>query len=272
MEKKMKKIYKILLISFIAGFVISCASIVKPGFSKVKKIAIVSLQMNKDVYLTLPNGARPLISVPLTSMVAGAESHFAGGNPFFIRLLTKADEVLKREFDGLPKKYQVISGQEVFNNPAYQQFVAQMYKGFGGDVSQTVIRTQKQTIPGYQAVPDAGTIINSGKDHQFQKALIDLAKKLGVDGVALVDLNVYYQHSAGLVELGSADARVGVTMFMVNADNEEAIVGSENGGKKGPLALIGGNVLLNNDTYPMFESAMRASISDFVSAIGQKSK
>jgi len=124
----MKKSMKISLVTVAVLFLNSCVSLVKPGISKVKKIAIVSLQSNKSIYGRDTRGNKMLT---ITGIASGLEAQKKEGNPFVARLLNRTTERLTQEFQGLPGGFKVVSGAEVSNNPAYKAFVDNLYKKMG---------------------------------------------------------------------------------------------------------------------------------------------
>jgi hypothetical protein len=189
----MKKNIKIAVVLFILGFLNSCSStkLVKLGIGKVKKIAVISLQSN-----TLrgedKNGKKVGSLTNLVSAVEGVANggNLLGGNPLIERLLKKTSEVFASEFKSLAGNYQVVSGPEIYNNPAYKEFVAGFFSSEFHDKGGA-----SQPLKGYSVVPNSKTFDSNfeakAKLGDFgvnatllKKSLEGLAKKLGVDSIA----------------------------------------------------------------------------------------
>jgi hypothetical protein len=226
--------------------------------SKVKKVAIISIQSNKSIYGVNLKGERFSYLTGAATMIEGQKE---GGNPFISQLLQKAKEQFTKQLDMLPGKYMVISGAAVTNHPAYQEFAKNQYKHFGGDLGKGLQKFSNQQLDGYMMIHMAERY--SGlKDKSPQKqALAKLAQDLGVDAVALIDLDVYYKVTAEILGSGSADAAVNTLVLVYGKDAEDVMSGSIPTQRQGPLGMIAGNVFLDKNTYPIFEKAVVKSFT-----------
>ena len=251
----MKKSLKIMMLASVAIFLNSCVSFVKPGMEKVKKIAVISIESNKALYGVNLQGNRFSSITGAATMIEGQQG---GGNPFIAALLAKANERFSKEISMLGN-YQVVSGAEVTGNPAYLEFTKNLYSGFGGDVVKGLQKINSQQLTGYEMIPEAEKFMQTQKNSAARAALADLASKLGVDAVALIDVDFHYQVTAELLGSGSADAAVKTVVFVVNKDGEEAISGWIPEERAGVLGMVAGNVFLNKDTQPIFEKAVTKS-------------
>lgn len=252
----MSKKVKILLLASTAIFLNSCVSFVKPGISKVKKVAIISMQANKGIYgIHYVSGDRRRVD-SITTAVSQIEGQKEAGNPFVSQLLLKAKEQFTKQLRMLPGDFEVISGSEVTDNPAYKEFIENQYKFFGGELAKGLQKYNRQTLGGYQTIPNVKSFFRAKDNHPGRKALAKLAADLGVDAVALIDMDIYYHVTSELLGGGFADAAVDTLVFIYGKEGEEVMGGFIPPQRKGPLVMAAWSVLLDKNTYPLFETAI----------------
>ncbi len=100
--------------------------------------------------------------------------------------------------------------------------------------------------------------------------LAEVAKKLGVDGVAVVAFDVAYQNHTTFVGTGSATTSVAVGLKVVNPDGQIVVVGDDVGKNQGmryssdtKTLVVAGNIDFNDQVEGMLKESLHQAAVDY---------
>lgn len=271
MEEEMKKWQGIvvLLVFFLAG----CGSIlVRPAVDDVKKVAIVSVYMNKDFYnIKSPRSQEGTNA--FNKLLGGVVKKGMGELGEKLSEDMEQDQIvtygLKMYADQLKDVggWQIVALNEVVNNEAYQKLIESNVKG---SLPKALVSVLQEERKNYWVTPDKmhyipiSSVVKTGKTYYYgdakdpqaetRKALGQLCQDLRVDGIALVELDMGYRFgkigkltwSSGLGGATSAIPSVSSALVVINKNGEVAV----NTG----LIARGGGERYEGDSAPMVKN------------------
>src|SRR5688500_10650940 len=103
------------------------------------------------------------------------------------------------------------------------------------------------TSPPYVAVPGLAEYPHANSEAEPGKELAGLCKALGVDAVAVFELDMGYEASTAIGGTGTASASIGSSLTIVNRNGEVAVRG---GGfrmrSEDTTTMVGGSILYSD--------------------------
>lgn len=226
---------KRIVVALVALTIVSCGKpIVKnPAFSTVKTLAVVSLYTNHDIYDVKEASSNANLMTKLNKALGGgqtlADEH--------VQLATLSLSVYHEELTRLDS-WQVVGIPEVIETEVYKSFVAETSEGgalYRAATANNVTPPGMALVPFTAVVGEPGkTVMVDGKNpvDEVQARMAQLATDLGVDGVAVVDVDIAYKRGAlsgmsgtGLLSgiRGKATPSVSSAMVIVTRDGNVAL-------------------------------------------------
>lgn len=209
---------KLLHVLVAAMVVAACASpmyVHKDAFDHTKRIAVVSVQSNRTLVPIGSGGGGLTALASIGSKLFGKKSEQKQGSGpdegWMGQLVSYGHDSFARSLRDLGR-WDVVSGDAVTNTGAYLRF-ANNYKGTSGEA---LLRVAAPNMP-------SGAI--DVRQESVRKNLVQLCKELGVDGVAVVELDLGYETSTGVGSVGggatgTAQASVKATLGVLGANGE----------------------------------------------------
>jgi len=269
----------------LAASLVACGKpIVKnPAFSTVKTLAIVSIYTNHDIY----NVKEAQSSADLMTKLQKALGGEQGLEDEHVQLATAALATYAEEISR-PGIWQVITPATVIENEAYKSFIAETSEGgalYRAATANYVTPPGMALVPFTAVVGEKGKkVLVDGKDPtvEVQQRLAALCTALGVDGVAVIDVDVAYKtgpfsgvQGGGLLSgiRGKADPSVSSAMVIVTKDGSIALqtahiqrgAGKRYDSSSAPM-LLKGKVDLTGEKGA--ESIERIGVAIQLSAVG----
>ncbi|OGS19799.1 MAG: hypothetical protein A2252_02710 [Elusimicrobia bacterium RIFOXYA2_FULL_39_19] len=243
----MKKVY-LVLSALIAGLLLAgCASIlIKPAIFDVKKVALVSVYMNRDFYdVKAPraNEANQALKTLGRAVTKETKVLAALDNAFgkeYQQIVSYGVKQYTDQLDGVGD-WQWIPVTTVLNNKMYKTFydnatngkpsgslvkIAQKLKSADWYVAPNMIHIPVDTVAGNpnQHTYYAGDAKDPKED--MRKELAQLCKALGVDAVAMLEFDMAYKKPAINLTLLGADPAIpnmSVSLVMVTKNGDLAV-------------------------------------------------
>jgi hypothetical protein len=237
----------------------SCASIVRhPEVDGVKKIAIVSLYSNQEIN-KVGGGASNGGGLAFLSKAANGKDNDDSDSNNRTRMAKYALERYTAALSKVPGWVVVSTGTVVASNTYKKLGEAQTENRTLASVVSVVTRFKKAK---YSTPPKMWAIDLSKHDADREAKLVELSKSLGVDAVAVIDLDLAYQ--AGMMSIGgtgAAHASVASSTKVLNKDGKFAVKFPESQtGKRfdsdTSMAMLGGQIHFIGDTEKAFKEAI----------------
>ncbi len=254
-----------------------------PAFSTVKTLAIVSIYTNHDIYDVEEGKSNADLLTKLNKAMGGgqtlADEH--------VQLATASMIAYSEELTKL-EGWQVLALATVMEMEAYKSFVVETSEGgalFRAATANHVTPPGMALVPFTAVVGEPGkTVMVDGKNpvDEVQARLATLAADLGVDGVAVIDVDIAYKRGAlsgmsgsGLLSgvRGKATPSVSSAMVVVTKDSGIALLTphiTRGGGKRYESSstpmLLKGKVDLTGDKGA--ESIEEISVAVRLAAMG----
>lgn len=280
---KKRSIHLIVIIT--TAFILTgCGSILlRPAIDKVKTVALISVYMNRDFYdIKAPKAdeskdAMKTLGRAIMKEAGALDKIDHTFDAKFLQVVSYAVKAYSDALDGLGP-FRLAPMDKVLQNPSYQDFVGQAAKDqpFGGalvKIGAAIKSADWYTAPSMIHIP-ADAIVEGGDTHttyygntkdpkaEFRGELAKLCTSLGVDAVAIVQLDMAYKKPFIGISLGEgypAAPRVASTLIVVNKDGEVAVntglygrgEGEYSEGDNAPM-LRGGSVILNDKSTSSF--------------------
>ncbi|MEK6750318.1 MAG: hypothetical protein AABY83_14130 [Pseudomonadota bacterium] len=189
--------------------------LIKPQADKIEKIALVHVYANRGVR-SLEGQSKLGALTALASMASSSEKK--GGVDFGgARLTSYAVDTFNDEFAKVGK-WKIVKTAEIVNSKAYHEFAKRNQEALPKNeavkaliATGTVMPDQMQYLPG------------EGRDQNSKQALTQLAQELGVDAVAVLEMDVAYTPSTSIGGTGTASAAVGVSLAVVTKYGDYAV-------------------------------------------------
>ncbi len=195
-----------------------------PEYGQVKKIAIVSLITNNDIHPV--GGGQSLTSLATLVAKKSGNSSLAGSGQ---RIAELGLNVFAQEFSRV-SGWVIMPPEAVIASEDYKAFVANNSLPAGAGA---ILEIGLTTPPGmYNAYQISNT---SGKE--VLEPYGALAKKLGVDGVAIIRLDLGYEAHAAAFGIGTAVASVAADVKIVNQSGTIVAKTSEYANPKNRVGL-----------------------------------
>lgn len=246
----------------------SCASIVRhPEVDHVKKLAIVSVYTNQDIPKVGGGGSNSGGLAFLKKAVEGKDAD-TGDTSNRVRLAKYALDKYTALLSQVPG-WQVIPAERVLASNDYQALGKIDAKKTGGnrtlasigEFAQKIDQAKFNTPPKMWAIRLDGTNNNRA---ELEQGLAQLCRKLGVDAVAVVNLDLAYE--AGFFSVagtGASHASVASSVKILNKDGKYAVVfpdlqpaaGKRYDSNTG-ITMIGGRISMSGDTEKAFQEAI----------------
>jgi hypothetical protein len=271
--------------ALLALSLVSCGKpIVKnPAFSTVNTLAVVSIYTNHVIYDIEEGKSNANLMTKLNKALGGgqtlADEH--------VQLATASMAVYVEEMARLGS-WQVQTPASILENETYKSFVTETSEGgalYRAAMANYVTPPGMATVPFTSVVGEPGkTTYVDGKNpvEDVQKRLAQLASDLGVDGVAVIDVDIGYKRTAlsgmsgsGLLSgvRGKAKPSVSSAMVIITKDGAIALQTphiSRGGGKRyeassAPM-LLKGKVDLTGDKGA--KSIEQISVAVRLAAVG----
>lgn len=241
----------------------SCASIVRhPEVDPVKKIAIVSLYSNQTI-LKVGGGGSVGGGADFLKKAIGTKDEDNSDNSNRVRLAKYALDKYREVLNKVPG-WEVIPNETVVALAEYQK-LGEVPEA-GAKLSKAIDFAVRLQQAKYNTPPKMWAIQLSEKDRnsaQVEK-LAKLCAKLGVDAVAVVDLDLAYE--AGFFSIGgngAAKASVASSVKVLNRDGKFAVVFPDIAPAAGtrftserPVTMIGGKLLMMGEVEKAFHEAI----------------
>lgn len=214
-----------------------CAHVlVRPQADQVKKVAIVSVYMNRKIYdVEAPKqgggeGLGALVkaaaSAAGTSVLEATLGDVAGYQPVVAYGLTTFGENLN-----VSGRWEVVPANEIVGHPSYKDFLAAGETGTMGDITKGLAKLGSAEfvgVDGMIVIPvgsmvEAGSTIHFGDEtstEKHRKMLGKLAQDLGVDGVAIVEVDAAYDRAVFNLPVGLKRATPTVSVAAVIVDQK----------------------------------------------------
>jgi hypothetical protein len=268
MNTKTMRMLGLLFSIAVAG---NCASMVnKERAKQVKKIAIVTATANSGPYQRGGGSSLTQMAAVVSNATGSDALGDFGGN----RLVTRAYKGISSRIPGWG--WQVIAEKEVLKKPAYEEFKKALKEA---EIDNELLR--KLANSGQQ-VPTGFPNYNSkshGTNEKVKAALNKLAKDLGVDAIAFVDLDIYYGASFAIGGTGVAKAKASLSLNVQDQQGEWIIrmqpaAQTEyfSGDSDGSTALVGGNIPFTDGTEKLYNEAIDEAIKKMDEGLLQKLK
>ena len=227
-------------------FLAGCGSIlIKPAIYDVKKVALISVYMNRDFYdikAVKDQEAKAALRTLGRGLLNQANVLDKLDNTFnkeYQEIVSYGATTFSRELDGV-SNWQWVPMSQVVENKAYQNFVNDIAKGQGTGGSLIKLASTFKSADWFiaprmifvpiESVAQSGTHIYSGDAEDpkegMKKALAGLCKKLGVDAVAILEFDMGYKKpgmSFKLIGVDPATPNISTALVMVTSKGEIAV-------------------------------------------------
>ena len=212
----MKKLQNSLAVLFLGAFTllsIGCGGtmILKPPAKEVKTVALVNVYAKRGVHKFSKGGGLAGLTSLASLAKGGKKKEDFGGAEF----PNYAAAAFVDEFSKV-KGWEVLNNKRVVANPSYKAFVSSSADLFYNDIEKVMTNTNFVTASNMAVLP------KEGRDKRSQKALGELAKKMGVDAVAVLGMDITYDISSGIGGTGTAAANVGMSIIMIDQNGKVA--------------------------------------------------
>ncbi len=237
--------------------------LIKPHSDQVKKVALVNVYANRGVRSF--DGASKMAGLTaLASMVTKKEGKDEGEIDFGgTRLVKYGVATFDDEFAKI-EGWDVVPSDQVLASKAYQDFVKRADDLFPNDAMRKLNQLSYLT-------PDKMVyLVGEGREGKSKQMLTQLAQELGVDAVAVMEMDVAYTASTSVGGTGTASAYAGVSLLMVNRYGDYAIrlpkvMNAKNHSmyrkrSDDTTAMVAGEILYNSSVEQLFQDSIRKSL------------
>ena len=287
--KKVLSYFLLLSMLLLSG----CAKkiLIRPAIDNVKKIAIVSIYMNRDLYNikspkalqgenTFARLAKGLVKGALQKVITKGERERN-------QIITYGAKVYAKQLRSI-ENWQVISLKKVIINDAYKNLMSPD-TGKGIKFFQKTEGSYWIKPKGMHHIP-VSSVVQSGKriyagsakdpTEDARKVMAKLCKSLGVDGVALVELDLGYRFGkvAKVTMFGKTSAKPTISSSVVVVTSDGSIAVNTGLIVKGQgTRYEGKSVKMVEKDYPFFQHKDNKIVNSFniaveKSAVGMKKK
>ncbi|MDH4275875.1 MAG: hypothetical protein OEW08_12635 [Gammaproteobacteria bacterium] len=258
---------RLIVISGIGILLSACGApsiLIKPPADKIEKIALVHVYANRGVR-NMEGASKFGALTALASMASSSEKK--GGVDFGgARLTSYAVDTFNDEFAKVGK-WKIVKTAEVVGSKAYKDFAQRSQEAVPQNAAVkaliatgTVLPDNMQYLPG------------EGRDQDSKRSLTQLAQELGVDAVAVLEMDVAYTPSTAIGGTGTASAAVGVSLAVITKYGDYAVKLPKVQGEKsyspyrqrsdGTTAMLGGEI-----AYAAAEDIFQESIKKDIVAL-----
>lgn len=243
-----------------------CACLVKkPEITRVRKIAVVSVYSNSVIY-NLSGGGD--LTTGIAALKALASDSKSGTQRFGgTRIVEAAYQIFSAELGKIPG-WKVMPLSELENSSQFTEWKASVKKvnGEGAFLSELSEKNWTQ----HASLPRVTVSRHDGPTSTPARLLAEAAKKLGVDGVAVVAFDVAYQNYTAFGGTGSATTSVAVGLKVVNPDGQIVVVGEDVGKNQGmryssdtKILVVAGNIDFNDQVEGMLKESLYKAAVDY---------
>lgn len=260
----MVKLVKMAASLALVGLLSACGGTVilkDPEGASVKKVALIGVYAQRGVS-KLDGGGSLAGLTAIASLVKSADQKdedFGGS-----ALSNHAIEAFETEFSKV-HGWNVLSSSNVFSSDAYKSFVEKSDSLYFNDIEKKMLKV------GYVTGDDMVILPGGGRDQRSKVALASLAKELNVDAVAVVQMDMKYDLSTGIGGMGTAAAKVGLAMVMVDQKGDWVIKTAPVLGEKkaetryrrpsnDTVPMVGGAIVFNDDSAAIFKDSIRQGL------------
>jgi len=257
-----------LLVAAIPFALTACSSIVRhPQVDGLKKIAIISLYTNQDIPKVGGGGKNGGGAAALGKMVKAAKGDESEVKP---EEMNNRERLAKYALDKYHAALSRVPGWRVV--PTETVTASSEYKAMGK------VQTENRTIAAIGAfatalqqsaynTPPRMWAMPFGKEntHTDPKKLAALCDKLGVDAVAVVEVDLAYDSSFAVLGTGSAVASVASATKIINKSGEFAVYfpdiakagnGNPRFESEQKMMMLGGRIFMSGETEVAFKQAI----------------
>lgn len=264
-----------LLVALTALSVAGCqTSIVKrPEADIVKEIAIVSVFSNPKVKNLSGDGNSVTEQAAGWASMLGVSGNNAKEEP------SAADKLL--DFGGTRfvehgyaeikkalesnSRWSVVDKSKIIGKKAMQEFVHKVHNRNRDRMGalKNITGVMYTTVPGLAEYPF------DNKDTDGQQ-FAELAKALGVDSVAVLQLDVAYDPSTSIGGTGTASASVGTSLYVYNREGNVAVrSGLVRFDSEETTAMINGSIMFTDPVEAMFKDSITKSANFYQTKINE---
>jgi hypothetical protein len=228
-------------------FMTGCGKILlRPAIDKVKSVALVSVYMNRDFYnIKTPKADESKAALKTLGRALMKETGVMDkiDNTFNAEYLAIASFAVKKfseQLDGLGP-FHIEPMENILKNASYQNFVGDAAKGQPfpalASIGAVIKSADWYTAPNMIFIP-ADALVEGAGQHttyigktknpraEFRAEMGKLCQSLGVDAVAIVQLDMAYKKpflSLKLIGADPAGPRVASSLVVINKDGEVAV-------------------------------------------------
>lgn len=268
-----------------ATLLAACSSsmVKSPAADNIKTIAVVGMSINRDIYITNLKGK----SKSFTKNQKGWKKLLidsAYDKDQRVAISTHALAAYSDALNSIPN-WSVVPQDEVMNNAAFQEYYG---IGLGTKVGKTLTGLIKGKTLNFYITPEgmvSQSYAKTNKNKKRAKKLGELATNLGVDAVAVIELDVAYELgfwgrkfsfnlarnrkgtpsiSYGAVIINSAGEYAVVTPEPIRGDSDERHTASDS------AMIIDGAAMLTDKAESLFKEAIDNSANHFALEISNE--
>ena len=243
-----------------------CASIVrKPEVDVVKKVAIVSLYANQDLYKLADNKSIGGGFSFLKKAVDGKDQDNSDQDNR-VRLAKFAYDEFVANLGKVPG-WEIVPADKIVGNGFYQAMgktkTGSNALGAVGDFATRMHQASFATPPKMWAIPSD----SDQWDNRRATEMTELCKKLGVDAVAVVHMDWAYESSFALVGTGTAKASVAASTKVWTRDGKFGVYFPDRKPHQSgdrfqsdrSMAMVSGKIFMTADNEVAYQEAIRKS-------------
>ncbi len=267
-----------LVIFFLAG----CTGIVKkPEALQIRKVAIISIFSNQDVYNVGQDQDGPLsfISIPYFTKAQPQGNSLSLPQTGSFKLVTFSLNTFEEELSKI-KGWQIVPSIKVINSQTYRTFASRFKSPIDREIASQVgsIVNQWQTPEGMLPVTSVDI---KDKKEALVAEINRIADDLGLDAVVLIQLDFGYSpdHATPDRKEDTADAYASVasSIKVINRHGKFAIStpdpdksSGERFTSEGRASFIGKELIFNDEVENLFKNAIQKSAVDLRQKINKE--
>lgn len=267
---KLRNIFAVLFLGAFTLLSIGCGGtmILKPPAKEVKTVALVNVYAKRGVHKFSKGGGLAGLTALASLAKSGSKDDDFGGPA----LPDYAAATFVDEFSKV-KGWEVLDNKRVASNPSYKEFVTASADLFYNDIEKTMTKTNFVTASNMALLP------SEGRDKRSQKALGELAKKMGVDAVAVLGMDITYDISTGIGGTGTAAANVGMSIIMIDQDGKVAgstplVVDKKTNSfyrqrSDNTVGMVAGAIIFNDKSSGIFKESIDKNIAMMLKHVTQ---
>ncbi len=267
MNKKSFRIFALLGAMTVA---VNCASMVnKERAKQVKKVAIIVVTANSAPYERGGGGSLTQMAAVVSKASGSDALGDFGGN----RLVSRAYKGISAKFPGWG--WQLIAEKDVLKKPVYAEFMKAIKEAEVENETLLKLVNAGQQVP--TGFPNYQT--RQASNEKVKAVLNKMAKELGVDAIAFLDLDIYYGASFAIGGTGVAKAKASLSLNIQDQQGESVIrmlpaaqTDYFSGDSDGSTALVAGNIPFTEGTEKLFNEAIDEAINKMDEGLKEKLK